>query len=118
MAGLPHHPYRKQALIAATATGLLTVWLVVMVDPAFVADVLWKSSYFPLLLLLFAFVSLTLWGLTGRWKRTGLWTLVITLSFWLRINQLDSIINMFLLIAFGIVWEYYWRLSKSHTLIN
>lgn len=118
MAGLPYHPYRRQALAAAVATWLLFVWLILVVDPSFVADVGWEYSYLPLLLLVLASVGLTLWGITGRWKRTGLWTLIIVVSLWLRINQLDSIVNLILLFSFGAVWEYYWRLSKVRNLIN
>lgn len=118
MAGLPHNIYRKQALVAAIATWLAFIWLVLMVDPTFTANVGWKLSYLPFFILVSLAVCLTLWGLSGRWKRSGLWTLIITVGLWLRLNQLDSIINTVLLLAFGLVWEYYWKLSKANNLIN
>jgi hypothetical protein len=118
MAGLPHHPYRLQAVVMALITWLVLAWVILMVDPTFIQDVGWKFSYAPFLLMIFAAVGLTFWSFTGRWKQAGLWTAIITTSVWLRINQLDSVINTVLLIAFGFVWEYYWRLSKTNSLIN
>ena len=118
MAELPHYPYRKQVLVMATATWIVFIWFVTMVDPLFVAHVGWKSSYLPLLILSFLAFGLTFWGITGRWKRSLLWTTIVTVAVWLRMNQLDSIVNLVLLIAFGAVWEYYWHSSKMGNLIN
>jgi hypothetical protein len=115
---LPVFPYRKQILVAAIATWTTLLWMLLVIPPTFFADVLWRNSFLPLLLLIGLAVGLTLWAITGRWKRAGLWASIITVAAWLRINQLDTLINIGLLLAFGVVWEYYWRYQRPSSLIN
>lgn len=108
-----HLPYRNQLFVATLVHGLLLVGLVVFVNPNFVMNIGWRQSYLPFLYIVFAFLFFLLWSITSRWKRSLLWSLILLSLLWLRINQLDEIVNIILLIVFGCVWEYYWKLSKN-----
>lgn len=107
---LPYNPYRKQLFVMATATWLVLVGLLIVVLPTFVENVIWYGSYLPFFLLLFLSLLWSIWGLTGRWKKSILWSFIVTTVVWLRVNQLDSPINFLLILGFGGVWEYYWHL--------
>jgi len=110
MQRLPYNPYRKQLVLVALITWLVLCGTMMIVSPDFVRDVWWRNSYTPFFILLLLALFWSLWAITGRWKRSGLWTIILTTGIWLRTTQLDSIWNMMLLISFGVVWEYYWNL--------
>ena len=112
MALLPYNPYRRQLTVMACATWMVFLGILLMiVPPAFVKDVAWRSSYLPFFILAFLGLFLSIWAVTGRWKRSSLWAGIVTVGLWLRVNQLDAPWNILLLVSFGCVWEYYWHLS-------
>lgn len=96
--------------------GLITLLtlagLVLLIEPAFVKDVWFPGSYLPFYMLLGLGCFWLMWAITLRWKRSLLWCVIMLVFVWLRINQLDLPWNLFLLIAFGLIWEYYWRIAK------
>ena len=109
---LPFNLYRKQLSVMALSTGFVFFGCLLLVTPAFVKDVGWPNSYLPFFELLLLSIFFAIWAVTGRWKRSGLWSVIMSAGIWLRVYQLDSIWNILLLISFGIVWEYYWHLTK------
>lgn len=115
MSWLPFNPYRKQLALTTLVTWMVLWGLVMIVPPAFVKDVGWRSSYLPFFGLVLSGLYLGMWTVTGRWKRSGLRSLVVTVGLCLRVYQLDSAINLILLISFGGIWEYYWHISTDST---
>jgi hypothetical protein len=106
---LPYYAYRRQTALMAGVTWFVLLIFILWFEPEFVRDVPVRNSYLPFFMLVFAFFYWTLLSLTGRWKRSLLWTFITTAVIWLRINQLTSLINLGLLLSFGVIWEYYWR---------
>jgi hypothetical protein len=97
----------------AIVSWLALAWMVIWVEPNYVANILWKESYLP-------FYSLFWWGwfwlltaMSGRWKRSLLWASSLTCWLWLRSMQLDTLWTIGLLLAFNLVWAYYWKISKA-----
>ncbi len=113
MGVLPHNPHRKQLLVMATTTWLMFFFIVLFIQPAFIQNILWQNSYLPLFIILGFACFWLIWGISGRWKRSLTWSGASVLFVYFRINQLDSWINIVLLLCFCFVWEYYWYLSKQ-----
>ncbi len=108
---LPNNPNRSPQLFLSFVSFLNLLWLILFIEPQFVAHLIFPNSFFPF----FCLVLLTLfWGLsgfTGRWKQSLLWSLSLTGFLWLHMSQLDNWLTLILLLAFNIVWGYYWHLS-------
>lgn len=113
MGVLPHNPYRKQMLVMATATWITLALMLLFIQPTFLKDVGWKNSYLPFFVTLELALFWSIWGISGRWKRSGTWSGAGVLYVYLRVSQLDSWMNILLLFGFCFVWEYYWYLSKQ-----
>ena len=113
MSLLPYNPYRKQLALMALSTWVVLFGCLMIVPPSFVKDVVWQSSYLPFFVLIILSLFWSIWSITGRWKRSGLWSIIATVGLWLKINQLDSPWNILLLLGFGGVWEYYWNLATD-----
>lgn len=113
MLKIPPNPYRKQQMILLLINCLTLAGLLFLVPPAFVADVVWPQSYILLLLLVMVSIFWFMLILTYRWKKSGLWAVIAGVYLWLRIQALDTWINVGLLLAFLLVFEYYWKLGKS-----
>ncbi len=112
MLALPYNPYRKQLLTMAGGTWFVFGLILLLVRPMFVQNVGWRDSYLPFFVIWFLGAFWLGWGLTGRWKRSLLWSSIGLIAFWLRIHSLFTLINLGLLLAFGGVWEYYWHLCR------
>jgi hypothetical protein len=110
---IPPNPYRKQQMILLLVTAAVLAGLLFLVPPSFVADVWWPQSYTPLLILVMMFVFLLILVITNRWKKSLLWAVVASTALWLRLQALDTWLNVGLLISFLLVFEYYWKLGKS-----
>jgi len=113
MLALPHNPYRKQLLVMATGTWVFFGLFLLYIRPQFVQNVGRENSYLPFFVIIFVGMLWSWWGITGRWKRSLLWSGIVALSVWLRVNSLLSIINVVLLLGFGGAWEYYWHLCRQ-----
>jgi hypothetical protein len=105
---------QQMALSGISLMSLL--WLIYWIEPEFVADIFWKESYLPL----FVFFWLTwFWlftAMSARWKRSLLWSGSLTVWLWLRLMQLDTLLTVGLLVAFNVVWTYYWKLNKDENI--
>lgn len=88
-------------------------WLIIRIEPAYVADILWKESYLPFFSLVWLGWFWLLTAVSGRWKRSLLWASSVTGWLWLRGMQLDTWLTIGLLTAFNLVWAYYWKLSQG-----
>lgn len=104
--------YWRQQVVMAGMSWLGLAALVALVEPSYVADVLWRESYLPLLLLFGLGWFWLLLGISGRWKRGLLWSSSLTALLWLRMMRLDNWTTVGLLVAFNLVWAYYWKISK------
>ena len=113
MGVFPYHPYRKQMLTMAGSSWFLLVLVVLFIQPEFLQNVGWRNSYLPFFIILELAFFWTVWGVSGRWKRSLMWSGAGTLCIYLRVNLLASWINVLLLFGFCCVWEYYWYLSKQ-----
>jgi hypothetical protein len=109
----PYNPYRKQMLVMAGGTWIVLLLQLLFIPPFFLKDVGWRDAYLPFYIMLALALFWSIWGISGRWKRSGTWSGAGVLLIYLRINQLDSWVNTLLLLGFCLVWEYYWYLSKQ-----
>lgn len=109
---LPPFKYRIQVLLAAGITGCVLLCMFLFMEPDFVKDVIYPGSFGPFFILVWFTGFLGWWGISGRWKRSLLWNSIGVTAIGLRLYQLDTWFNWLLLICFGVVWEYYWKISK------
>lgn len=105
------NPYWRQQLVMAAISWMALLALVMLIEPSFVADVLWRGSYLPFFGFLWLGCFWLLTSISGRWKRSLLWSSSLVGWAILREMQLDSWLTVGLLVAFNLVWAYYWKLS-------
>lgn len=105
--------YWRQQLVMAGASWVGLAGLIVLIEPEFIANIVWRGSYLPFFCLFWWGWFWLLTAVSGRWKRSLLWASSITGWLWLRLMQLDSWISVSLLMAFNLVWAYYWKISRT-----
>ncbi len=108
-----HNPLFIQQLCLLFINVVALFFVFIFLSPDFVANIFWKSSYFPVLFFSFFIVFWLFTAISGRWKQSLLLALSIAVWLWLHINHIDSLVTVLLLIFFNIVWTYYWRISQS-----
>lgn len=97
-----HRNVSTRGPLALTSIWLWIVVLVIIlkVDPSTLQNSLMPSMYFPLLIVLFSALSLSLWVISRSKKISLLWASVLILFLVLSLYQMGHILNALLL--FGV----------------
>ena len=87
----------------------IVFFIILLVDPAIVRDVLWNDSYLPFFVPFFGALFLTLGFLFGAARVGLLGAFGLTFFLYLRIVGLGNVVNALLLVTLLISLEVYWR---------